>query len=489
MAIDQSTAGTKALIVNHYGQVIAKSQSNHRQIYPKPGWVEHDPMEIYENVKRVALQVMERAGIESDRLAALSITNQRETAVMWDRTTGRPLYNAIVWQCQRTADRCAAYKSDGHEQSVRAKTGLRLDPYFSATKWSWMLEHAEDVERLLAEGKLMVGTIESWLVWKLTNGRVHATDMTNASRTSLYNIHTLRWDQELCGLFGIPIDLLPEVKSSDEVVGFTEDPDLFPHRVPISGIIGDSQAALFGQLCWEPGMAKATYGTGTSVLMNIGGKPADSDNGLVTTVAWARGGCVTYALESIIRSSGDSINWTRDNLNLFDSFDELDALLRQTPHNQGVYLVPAFVGLGAPYWAPHARAAIIGMDRSAGKAHIVRAAVESIAYQVRDATESMEQETGIKLSKLLADGGASDNAILMQFQADLLHIVVSKSEISELSALGSVYMAGLGVGFWSSPEEITRLVNSGVLYHPSMSVAEMEQLYAGWKEAVASVIG
>lgn len=488
LGIDQSTAGTKALIVDRCGQIVAKSDAVHKQIYPKPGWVEHDPLEIYENVKRTVREALTLAGITPARLAALSITNQRETAVMWDRTTGRPVCHAIVWQCQRTADLCADYKAAGHEQAVRSKTGLMLDPYFSATKWGWMLEHVENAKPLLQEGKLLAGTIDSWLVWKLTGGRVHATDYTNASRTSLFNIHTLGWDNELCQLFGVPRELLPEIKSSDEVFGLTEDPDLFPEKVPVSGVIGDSQAALFGQLCLEPGMAKATYGTGTSVLLNIGDKPAVSENGLVAAVAWGRDGRVTYALEAIIRSSGDSIKWVRDNLGLFGSFDELDAMLRQTPDNEGVYLVPAFVGLGAPYWDPYARAAITGMNRATGKAHIVRAAVESIAYQVRDAAEMMERETGVRLKQLHADGGASANPVLMQFQADMLNLPVVKSEIAELSAMGSVYMAGLGVGYWPSLDVIEQLSKQVQLYEPMMEAAERERLYTGWKQAVASIL-
>ncbi|MFC5467312.1 glycerol kinase GlpK [Cohnella suwonensis] len=489
LAIDQSTAGTKALIVDRYGQVIAKSQTNHRQIYPKPGWVEHDPMEIYANVKRVTRDVMERAGIAPSRLAALSITNQRETAVMWDRTTGRPLCNAIVWQCQRTADRCEAYKSEGHEGAVRAKTGLRLDPYFSATKWSWMLENAEGAELLLAEGKLLAGTIDSWLVWKLTGGRVHVTDITNASRTSLFDIHALKWDEELCRLFGIPADLLPEVKSSDEVVGYTEDPDLFPYPVPIAGIIGDSQAALFGQLCWEPGMAKATYGTGTSVLMNTGHSPAPAGEDLVQAIAWGQGGAVTYALEAVIRTSGDSIKWLRDNLGLFDTFDDMEAMLARVKDNEGVYLVPAFVGLGAPYWKPDARAAITGMNRGTGKAHVIRAALESIAYQVCDAVDLLQARSGIVLRELRADGGASSNATLMQFQADMLDIQVRRPGVAELSAMGSVFMGGLAVGYWASPDDIPAGPIESTTFAPDIDQADRNRYYDGWKRAVASVIG
>lgn len=488
LAVDQSTSGTKALVVDRSGNIVARSSAEHKQMYTRPGWVEHDPIEIYNNVKHTALEALKSAGIEPGRLAALTLTNQRETAVMWDRTTGLPVYPAIVWQCQRTADLCAAYKAEGHEDKVRAKTGLMLDPYFSATKWGWMLEHADGAKEMLAEGKLVVGTMDSWLLWKLTGGKSHATDYTNASRTSLFNIHTLEWDEELCSLFRVPSDLLPEVKSSDEVFGYTEDPELFGERVAISGIIGDSQAALYGNKCFQPGMAKATYGTGTSVLMNVGDQQGHSGKGLVTAIAWGMGGKITYALEAVIRTSGDSIKWVRDNLGLFDTFEEMERLLGQAPDNEGVYLVPAFVGLGAPYWDPYARASITGMNRGTGKAHIIRAALESIAYQVRDAVELMQSEAGIPLQELRTDGGASDNALLMQFQADMLERTVVKSDVAELSAMGSVYMGGLGIGFWSSQEEIVSHNKSYRKYEPLMESKTRECYYEGWKKAVASLL-
>lgn len=488
LAIDQSTAGTKAIVADRLGQIVARSAAGHKQHYPKAGWVEHDPLEIYRNVKRTAREAMKLAGIEPGRLAALTITNQRETAVMWDRVTGLPVYNAIVWQCQRTSAACEALQAAGHESTVQAKTGLLLDPYFSAAKWGWMLEQVPDAKLLLGTGRLLAGTIDSWLLWKLSGGGVHATDYTNASRTSLFNIHELQWDRELCGLFGVPEELLPQVKSSDDVFGFTNDPELFDEQVPIAGIVGDSQAALFGQLCFRPGMAKATYGTGTSVLMNTGGKPPAAGNGLVAAIAWGMGGKVTYALEAVIRTSGDSIKWVRDNLGLFDTFDEMDRLLAQAPDNEGVYLVPAFVGLGAPYWNPNARASLSGMNRGTGKAHIIRAALESIAYQVRDSAELMEAETGIPLTDLRADGGASENGLLMQFQADMLGRSVSKSDVAELSALGSVYMGGLGVGFWRSVEEIAGQRRTYRTYNPDMGSAERERNYEGWKKAVAAVL-
>ncbi|BFT69487.1 glycerol kinase GlpK [Paenibacillus sp. P36] len=488
LAIDQSTSGTKALLVNRAGQAIAQSSAEHRQYYPSQGWVEHDPLEIYQNVVNTARQVLQKAGIRAGQLAALTITNQRETALLWDRVTGLPVHPAIVWQCQRTADMCEALRLGGHEVEVRAKTGLVLDPYFSATKWRWMIEHVDGVKEKVSEGRLLAGTIDSWLLWKLTGGRIHATDYTNASRTSLFNIHSLQWDNELCELFQVDKALLPEVKCSDELFGVTADPDLFEDQVPISGIIGDSQAALFGNQCFKPGMAKATYGTGTSILMNVGEQSHSVGNSLVTAVAWGLGGRITYALEAVIRTSGDCIKWTRDNLALFHSFEEMEELLKQAEHNEGVYLVPAFVGLGAPYWAADARAAIVGMNRGTTKAHVVRAALESIAYQVYEAIELIQNESGVPIQELKADGGATANPNLMQFQADILQRNVIKSEVAELSAMGSVYMGGLGTDFWSSQDEIASLQKSFHVYTPDMSDKQREQYVTGWKRAVAGVL-
>lgn len=489
LAIDQSTSGTKALLTDRNGMVLARCSEEHAQHYPKPGWVEHDPLEIYANVQKCALAVIRQAGISASELAILTITNQRETAVLWDRVTGEPVCNAIVWQCQRTAARCGEYRAAGHEASVTAKTGLMLDPYFSAAKWGWMLEHAAGAREKLAEGRLLAGTIDSWLVWKLTGGKVHATDYTNASRTSLFNIHTLEWDEEMCALFGVPSSLLPEVKYSDEVFGYTEAGGwLGEPAVPISGVIGDSQAALFGNLCLEEGMAKATYGTGTSVLMNVGARPAPAGSGLVQTIAWGREGIVTYALEAVIRTSGDSLKWLRDNLGLFSSFEEMDRLLADAPDNEGVYLVPAFVGLGAPYWQPDARASITGMNRGTGKAHLIRAALESIAYQVYDAVSLLQSVSGVALEELRADGGAADNALLMQFQSDMLGTKVVRAGVAELSAMGSVYLGGMAAGIWSSAEELEASVRSSRTYEPQMDPAARDKCLAGWQKAVSALV-
>ncbi|MFC5648357.1 glycerol kinase GlpK [Paenibacillus solisilvae] len=488
LTIDQSTSGTKAFVINLSGTIVARSNAEHKQFYPFPGWVEHDPMEIYHHVIETSRNVLRKAGIQPCELAAVTITNQRETAVMWDRTTGKPIGSAIVWQCQRTAAACESLKKAGYADIVQDKTGLLLDPYFSASKWGWMLENIEDAAKMLEAGTLLAGTMDSWLIWKLSGGAVHATDVTNASRTSLFNIHKLRWDGELCKIFGIPPEILPEVKFSDDRFGFTNISELFEEQVPITGIIGDSQAALFGQLCFEPGMAKATYGTGTSVLMNVGEKPVPAANGLVLAIAWGMGGKVTYALEAVIRTSGDSIKWVRDNLGLFATFEEMDNLLAQVHDNEGVYLVPAFVGLGAPYWEPNVRASIMGMNRGSGRPHIIRAALESIAYQVYDAVQLMQEESGIPLAGLRADGGASDNGLLMQFQADMIGSSVTKSDVAELSAMGSAYMGGLGIGFWSGIDQIAGQHRSRRYYEPSMVEAERKRNYEGWVRAVAAVL-
>ncbi|MEK4510193.1 glycerol kinase GlpK [Paenibacillus sp. FSL K6-2524] len=488
LSIDQSTSGTKTLLVDHHGNIISRAAKEHRQYYPKPGWVEHDPLEIYENVKLTARLVLNQAGVEPSMLAALTITNQRETALVWNKRTGLPIYNAVVWQCQRTADVCTGLKETGLESVVRAKTGLMLDPYFSATKFKWILDHTEDTDQMLRKGELLAGNMDSWLIWKLTDGQVHATDYSNASRTSLYNIHNLSWDEELADVFGVPLSLMPEVKSSDSLFGYTADHELFVERIPISGIIGDSQGALYGHLCAESGTAKATYGTGTSIMMNTGEQPINGGEGLVTTIAWGAGGTVTYALEAVIRTTGDSIKWIRDNLGLFATYEEMDNILKQVIDSEGVYLVPAFGGLGAPYWNPDARAAILGMNRGTGKAHIIRAAIESIAYQVNDAIDLLQSVSDNSLRELRVDGGATDNDILMQFQTDILGKCVRRSGVAELSAMGSIYMGGLAIGFWDSLTEIP-VQSENSTFNPSMDSKKRAYYVNGWKQAVTSVIG
>jgi glycerol kinase len=487
LAIDQSTSGTKALIVSEIGQIVHKCSLNHAQHYPQTGWVEHDPVEIYENVKKLLAEINQTSAVSAEELAVLAITNQRETVVVWDKETGNPVYNAIVWQCRRTSDYCNELKEQGYETMIQLKTGLKADPYFSASKFKWILDHVDGVKERAREGKLLLGTMDSWLIWKLTGGKVHATDYSNASRTLLFNIHTLQWDEELLELFDIPGEMLPIVKASNELYGVTGDISLPFTQLPISGVIGDSQAALFGQKCFEPGMAKATYGTGTSVLMQTG-EMVNGTNGLVTSIAWGLSGKVSYALEGIINSTGDTIKWLKEQLELIHDFGEAEQLARSIPDNQGVYLVPAFVGLGAPYWKPYSRAAIMGMSRNTGKPHIVRAALESIAYQVKDVIELMQAESHIQIKSVKVDGGATSNRFLMQYQADMLDIDIIASEVAELSSMGSAYIAGLGVGIWKSTAEINKLNQAHELYQPLMTADVRNQYYQGWKQSVNGVL-
>jgi glycerol kinase len=487
LAIDQSTSGTKVLLVNSNGQITHKCSASHTQHYPQTGWVEHDPVEIYENVKALLNEMVQTTSVTEDELAVLAITNQRETVVVWDKETGIPVYNAIVWQCRRTSDMCKELKEQGYETIIQSKTGLKADPYFSASKVKWILDHVDGVKDSAREGKLLLGTIDCWLIWNLTGGRVHATDFSNASRTLLFNIHTLQWDDELLELFDIPKEMLPIVRCSNEVIGVIEDPTLPFIKLPISGVIGDSQGALFGQKCFEPGMAKATYGTGTSVLMQTG-EMVEGSNGLVTSIAWGLSGKVNYALEGIINSTGDTIKWLKDQLELIDDIGEAELLASSLSDNEGVYLVPAFVGLGAPYWNPYSRAAIMGMSRSTGKPHIVRAALESIAYQVKDVIELMQSESKILIKSVRVDGGATSNRFLMQYQANMLEIDVIASELAELSSMGSVYLAGLGVGIWKSIDEINKLNQEHELYQSLMTSDVRDKYYQGWKQSVNGIL-
>ncbi len=484
LTVDQSTAGTKAVLTDREGRIRHRCSLGHRQIYPQDGWVEHDPLELYDNVKGVIRGVMEQAGIGPNEVAALTITNQRETALLWDRETGLPVGNAIVWQCRRSADWCERMKREGLEPLVASKTGLPLDPYFSAGKWRWLLDHAAGgipAERLAA------GTVDSWLIWKLTGGSVHATDYTNASRTQLFNIHTLMWDEELAERFGIPLSMLPEARDSNSLYGMTDEPELFPVPKPIAGVIGDSQAALFGQQCTLPGMAKGTYGTGTSVLMYAGDKPVQANQGLVAAIAWSIDGKAEYALEGVIRSTGDCLNWVRNELGLFSDYSELETAVAEIADTGGVYLVPAFVGLGAPHWNARARAAVIGLNRSSDRRHLLRAALESIAFQVADAVRLLSAETGEPLRELRVDGGATANELLMRFQADLLDVEVVRSDAAELSALGSAYMGGLALGWWDR-EKLFSFYRKVKVYSPNMAKDTRERLIRGWQAAVKAVL-
>ncbi|AIF51349.1 glycerol kinase GlpK [Pelosinus sp. UFO1] len=488
LALDQSTSASKAMIVNREGLIVAQMAREHKQHYPKPGWVEHDPIEIYQNVKGILVDVLKKANISSTSIDVLAITNQRETVVVWDKDTGIPVYNAIVWQCRRTQEICSKLKEQGLERMVKDRTGLLLDPYFSATKVKWILENGGSPLIGQAQaGKLLMGTIDTWLIWKLTGGKVHGTDYTNASRTLLFNIKTLQWDDDLLTIFNIPKTMMAEIKSSNATFGYTEAGELFPHSIPISGVIGDSQAALFGQNCFEPGSVKATYGTGSSVLMNIGSEYKVVGNGLVTSIAWVIDGKVEYVLEGIVHCSGDSLKWLKDELGIFTDFSKLQSIAESIEDNEGVYMVPAFVGLGVPYWDADARAAILGMSRRTGKQHIIRAALESIVYQIKDAIETMQAESGIYIKELRVDGGPTENSFLMQFQADMLNIQVARTKVAELSVMGAVYMAGLGIGIWNRMD-LEKLRQVGECYTPMMEGHVREQYYQGWKEAVARVL-
>ncbi|WP_025642678.1 glycerol kinase GlpK [Schnuerera ultunensis] len=484
MALDQGTTSSRAIIFNHEGEIIQVAQKEFTQHYPKPGWVEHDPMEIWGTQSGVLREVLETAGIRPDEIAAIGITNQRETTVVWDKNTGKPIYNAIVWQCRRTANICDELKAKGLEEYVRENTGLVIDAYFSGTKIKWILDNVEGAREKAEKGELLFGNIDTWLIWNLTRGKVHVTDYSNASRTMIYNIKELKWDEKMLEELGIPAAMLPEVRPSSEIYGVTDPQTLGGAKIPISGIAGDQQAALFGQACFQPGMAKNTYGTGCFMLMNTGEEAVTSKNGLLTTIAWGVDGKVEYALEGSIFVAGAVIQWLRDELHLITHAKDSEYFASQEKDNNGVYLVPAFVGLGAPYWDMYARGTIVGLTRGANKNHIIRAALESIAYQTRDVLEAMQEDSGIDLQDLRVDGGAVANNFLMQFQSDILGVPVHRPEIIETTALGAAYLAGLAVGFWSDKEEITKRWSVDRVFETEMEDEEKERLYKGWKKAV-----
>jgi len=491
LSIDQGTTGTTALVLDREGSVTGRGYSEFGQIYPRPGWVEHDAEEIWRVTVKVIGQALASARIKPADLAAIGITNQRETTVVWDRKTGKPVYNAIVWQCRRTADECDRLKALGLSDTVRQKTGLVIDAYFSGTKIKWILDHVEGARGRAQAGELAFGTIDSWLIWNLTGGRVHATDYTNASRTMVFNIESKRWDPELLAALDLPAAMLPEVRRSSGVFGETDCAAL-GRGIPVAGVAGDQQAALFGQGCFEPGMVKNTYGTGCFALIFTGDKSLRSEAGLVTTLACAADGGPGYALEGSIFIAGAVVQWLRDELKLISKAAETEALALSTPDTAGVYLVPAFVGLGAPYWDQHARGAILGLTRGANRAHLVRAALEAIAFQTRDMIEAMtrdllRQRTGFGLKELRVDGGACMNNFLMQFQADILDLPVDRPAMTESTSLGAAYLAGLGVGLWPNAETLARLRRTDRKFTPAMPAARREELYEGWKAAVARV--
>lgn len=453
MSLDQGTTSSRAIIFNHNGEIVAIAQREFTQIYPQAGWVEHDPLEIWSTQLSVAAEVIVKAGLSATDIDSIGITNQRETTVVWDRETGQPIYNAIVWQDRRTSTYCDEIKAQGLSEKIQEKTGLIIDSYFSATKAKWILENVEGAKEKAEAGKLAFGTIDSWLIWKLTAGEKHVTDVTNASRTMIYNIHTLAWDDELLDLFGIPKSMLPEVKSSSEVYGETAG-RILAAKIPIAGIAGDQQSALFGQMCTEIGMVKNTYGTGCFMLMNIGTEAKLSSNNLLTTIAWKINDQVHYALEGSIFIGGAVVQWLRDEMGLISKSADVETLAKKVKDTDGVYVVPAFAGLGAPHWDQHARGTITGLTRGTNKSHIARAALESIAYQTMDVLKAMEADAGVNIAELRVDGGATANNLLMQFQADLLNCKVIRPQVTEVTALGAAYLAGLAIGFWDSVDQI-----------------------------------
>lgn len=482
LALDQGTTSSRAIIFDKAGMPVSIAQKEFTQIFPQPGWVEHDPQEIWSSQAGVAAEALSQANIKAADIEAIGITNQRETTIVWDRSTGEPVYNAIVWQDRRTSVYCDELNAKGLEAFVRKKTGLVIDAYFSATKIKWILDHVPGARQKAEAGKLAFGTVDSWLIWNLTGGKHHVTDVTNASRTLLFNIHTLSWDDELLDLFGIPSELLPEVTSSSEVIGETLH-SIFSTPIPIAGIAGDQHAALFGQMCTKPGMVKNTYGTGCFMLMNIGEKPILSKHKLVTTIAWKIKDQVHYALEGSIFMAGAVVQWLRDGLGIISSSAEVEELARRVKTSEGVYLVPAFVGLGAPHWDQHARGTIVGMSRGTNSAHIARAALESIAYQTFEVLKAMEADSSITIEELRVDGGATANDLLMQFQSDILGTKVVKPEVTEVTALGAAYLAGIATGYWKSVEEISDQWKIHRSYTAGNDLPKQE-LIEGWKRAV-----
>jgi glycerol kinase len=483
LALDQGTTSSRAIVFDKHGQMISMAQKEFTQIFPHAGWVEHDASEIWSTQMGVAAEAVIKAGIDAGRIAAIGITNQRETTVVWNRQTGRPIYNAIVWQDRRTADFCNVLIKSGKSEVIRQKTGLEIDAYFSASKLAWILDNVSGARDEADKGDLCFGTIDTWLLWNLTAGKVHATDVSNASRTMLCNIHTLQWDQELLELFNIPSSVLPEIKSSSEVYGYTQNL-LTSASIPISGMAGDQQAALFGQMCIRPGMVKNTYGTGCFMLMNTGTTPVVSKNRLLTTVAWKLGDTTQYALEGSVFIAGAVVQWLRDGLHMIRRSDEIEALSGQEEDNGGVYFVPAFAGLGTPYWDPHARGTITGITRGTTSSHIARAALESIAYQTLDVLKAMESDSGIHITELRVDGGACVNNFLMQFQADMLDCQVIRPVITETTALGAAYLAGIAVGYWKDPEEVSGQWMMDRNFKPDITTEKRNLLYQGWKSAI-----
>ncbi|WP_185850538.1 glycerol kinase GlpK [Blattabacterium cuenoti] len=482
LSLDQGTTSSRAIIFDRSGDIISVAQREFTQIYPYPGWVEHNAEEIWSTQASVALEAILKANLEGENIESIGITNQRETTVVWDKKTGEPIFNAIVWQDRRTSKYCDQIKGEGLTEMIRKKTGLIIDPYFSATKIKWILDNVPGAKKKAFSGSLAFGTIDSWLIWNLTGKEIHVTDVTNASRTMLFNIHTLNWDQELIDLFDIPKTMLPEVKSSSEIFGYTTG-NILSHKIPISGIAGDQQAALFGQMCTKIGMVKNTYGTGCFMLMNVGENPVFSQNNLITTIAWKIKNKVQYALEGSVFIAGAVVQWLRDGLGLILSSNEAEILASSVENTEGLYMVPAFSGLGSPYWDQKARGTIVGITRGTSSAHFVRAALESIAFQNMDVLKAMEADSGISIKELRVDGGATVNKLLMQFQSDILNVKVVKSKISELTAAGAAYLAGLAVNYWTSLEEIQDKWQLEQIFEPKGMSSRLEMI-KGWKRAI-----
>ena len=488
LSLDQGTTSSRAILFNKKGEIVHTAQKEFTQHFPKPGWVEHNANEIWGSILSVIAGVFSESGIKPEQIAGIGITNQRETTVVWDKETGAPIYNAIVWQSRQTSEICDDLKEKGYNGLFREKTGLLIDAYFSGTKVKWILDHVEGAREKAEQGKLLFGTIDTWLIWKLSGGKAHVTDYSNASRTLMFNIYELKWDDELLNILGVPKAMLPEVKPSSEVYAKTIDYHFFGKEVPIAGAAGDQQAALFGQACFEKGMAKNTYGTGCFMLMNTGEKAVQSEHGLLTTIAWGLEGKIEYALEGSIFVAGSAIQWLRDGMRMLKDAKDSESYAKKVDSTDGVYVVPAFVGLGTPYWDSDVRGAVFGVTRGTSKEHFIRATLEALAYQTKDVLSAMEADSGIELKTLRADGGAVKNNFLMEFQSDILDVPVERPVINETTALGAAYLAGLAVGFWKSQEEIAEQWAIEQSYHPSMDDQVRENLYQGWKKAVKAAI-
>ena len=484
MAIDQGTTGTRVILFNHEGQVHSKAYREIRQIYPNPGWVEQDPMEYWDTTMVCTKEAFEKGGVKASEIAAIGITCQRETTVLWDKDTGLPVYNAIVWQSRQTASICEELKTRGYEDTVKNKTGLLIDAYFSGTKIKWIIDNVSGVKEKISQGKICMGNIDSWLIWKLSGGAYHVEDYSNASRTMLLNIHTLEWDKELLDILDIPVSILPRLKPSSGIIATTNKDVFFGEELPIAGDAGDQHAATFGQVCFQPGMAKNTYGTALALMMNIGEKVLFSKNGLTTDIAWVINNNVEYALEGVVFAGGSTIQWLRDGLKIIKNAPECDLLAEKVADTGGVYFVPAFTGLCAPYWDMYARGLVIGITRGTSREHIARSALEAIAYQTRDVLDTMTLDSGINAKSLRVDGGATNSNFLMQFQSDILGIPIEVPSVTEMAALGAAYLAGLGIGFWANKEEISKQWKLSKVFEPKMKEDKREELYAGWKRAV-----